>query len=131
MKKRVHLLAHVLVVGFFTLMAIIDFFPTIGMSMSVGTFGFIATIGLAVMTREKGEPVFTSSKQEFRFTIFSGIYLFTLLLVLSLLGGVSQSGIGFYNPILWGLYLLGLLTSYAKYRKELKAQKSVDLGQQS
>ncbi|WP_096199963.1 hypothetical protein [Bacillus sp. FJAT-45350] len=120
MRKRVHFLSHVLAVGFFTLMVVIDFFPDIGINMSIGVGGVVTFIGLAVLTRQKGEPVFHSSRQELIYTVLSGIYFFSLLLLLSLLGGVSQNGIGLTNPVLWGLYLLGLLVSYNKYKKELQ-----------
>ncbi|GAE37686.1 hypothetical protein [Halalkalibacter akibai] len=82
--------------------------------------GVVIFIVLAVITRQKGEPVFKSNKQELIFIVFSGIYFFSLLIILSLLGGVSQVGIGLTNPVLWGLYLLGVIGAYNKYKKELK-----------
>ena len=122
MKTRVSCISQILVVAFFTLMLVIDFFPNIGITSSIGTIGVIIFIALAVITRHKGEPEYKSSKQEFIFTLFGGIYIFSLLLILTLLGGVSQAGIGLNNPILWGLYTLGLLVSYTKYKKELKSR---------
>ena len=122
MKKRVSCISQILVVAFFTLMLVIDFFPNIGITSSIGTIGVIIFIALAVITRHKGEPEYKSSKQEFIFTLFGGIYIFSILLILTLLGGVSQAGIGLNNPILWGLYTLGLLVSYTKYKKELKSR---------
>lgn len=99
MKKRVNSISQILVVLFFTLMVVIDFFPNIGINMSLCTIGVITFIILAVITRQKGEPVFNSSKQEFIFILYSGIYILSLLLILTLLGGVSQTGIGLTNPI--------------------------------
>lgn len=120
MKKRVNFISEVLVVFFFTLLVVIDFFPDIGLNMSFGAIGVVTFIVLGVITHQKGEPVFKSSKQELIFTVFSGIYLFSLLIILSLLGGVSQVGIKLTNPIIWGLYLLGVIGTYIKYKKELK-----------
>ena len=120
MQRRVNSISEILVVVLFTLMVVIDFFPNIGINMSVGAIGVVTFIALAVITRQKGEPVFNSSKQELIFALFSGIYIFSLLIILTLLGGVSQVGIGLTNPILWGLPLLGVLVSYSKYKKQLK-----------
>ena len=122
MKKRISSISQILVVVFFTLMVVIDFFPNIGINKSIGTIGVVTFIALAVFTRQKGEPVFNSGKQEFIFTLFSGVYIFSILIILTLLGGVSQVGIGLTNPILWGLYLIGILVSYTKYKKELKCR---------
>lgn len=123
MKKRVNSISQILVLVFFTLMVVIDFFPNIGINMLIGTIGVVTFIVLAVITRQKGEPVFNSSKQELIFTLFSGIYIFSLLIILTLLGGVSQVGVGLTNPILWGLlYLLGVFVTYSKYKKEQKSK---------
>ncbi|WP_368502799.1 hypothetical protein AB3N04_00240 (plasmid) [Alkalihalophilus sp. As8PL] len=128
MKKRVNFLSEAFAVVFFTLMVVIDFFPDIGINMSIGAIGVVTFILLAVITRHKGEPVFSSKKQELIFIVLSGIYFFSLLIILSLLGGVSQVGIGITNPILWGLYLIGVLTSYTKYKKELKQSNNNESG---
>ncbi|MFN7252383.1 MAG: hypothetical protein ACK4M9_16620 [Anaerobacillus sp.] len=120
MKKRVNFISQALAVVFFTLVVIIDFFPDIGINMSIGVIGFVTFIMFAVLTRQKQEQVFSSSKQVLIFTVFSGTYFFSLLIILSLLGGASQVGVGLTNPILWGLYLIGALVSYTKYKKELK-----------
>ena len=121
LKKRVSCISQILVVVFFTLMVVIDFFPNIGIPKSTGTIGVIIFLALAMITRHKGEPAYKSSKQKFISNLLGGIYIFSILLILSLLGGVSQAGIGLNNPILWGLYIVGVLVSYTKYRKELKS----------
>ena len=120
MKKRVDFLSQAFAMIFFTLMIIIDFFPQIGINMSVGVVGFGTFFLIIVIIRKKGEPVFSSNKQELIFIILFGIYFFSLLIILSLVGGVSQAGIGLTNPVLWGLYLIGVLASYTRYKKELK-----------
>ena len=120
MKNRVNYISQTLVAGFFTLIVVIDFFPDIGINISIGIMGVVTFIVLAFITRQNGEPVFKSSKQKLIFTFFSGIYIFSLLIILSLLGGVSQVGIEWTNPILWGLFLIEVLVSYTKYKKELK-----------
>lgn len=119
MKKMIHFISKVLIVVFFTLMVILDYFPTIGINMSIGTAGLIIFIVLAVITRQKGKPLFKSSKHELIFNVILGLYFFSLLLILRLLGGLSQSGIELTNPIVWVLYLFGLYISYRKYKKEL------------
>ncbi|GEL76066.1 hypothetical protein [Tenuibacillus multivorans] len=120
MKRKVNFISQVLAAGFLTLMIVIDFFPNIGIDMSIGVVGIVTFTALAGITHRKGEPVFKSSKQEFIFTFLSGIYFFSLLLILSLLGGVSQKGIVFTNPVLWVLFLFALIVSYTKYKKQLK-----------
>jgi hypothetical protein len=117
MKKRIHFISQVLFVIFFTLTVVIDYFPHIGINKSIGITGIIIFTVMAVLTRQQGEPVFKTSKSEFKFAILSGMYFFSLILILSLLGGVSQVGIGLDNPIIWGLYLLGVLSFYIKYRR--------------
>lgn len=118
MKKRIHFISQVLFVVFFTLTVVIDYFPHIGINKSIGITGIITFTVIVVLTRQKGEPVFKTSKSELIFAILSGMYFFSLILILSLLGGVSQVGIELDNPIIWGLYLLGVLSSYIKYRRE-------------
>lgn len=120
MKKRVNQVSQTLLTGFFTLIVVIDFFPEIGINISIVIMGVVTCIALAFITRQKGEPIFKSSKQKLIFSLFSGIYIFSLLIILSLLGGVSQVGIEWTNPILWGLYLIEVLVSYTKYKRELK-----------
>lgn len=120
MKNRVNYISQTLLTGFFTLIVVIDFFPEIGINFLIVIMGVVTCIALAFFTRQKGEPIFKSSKQKLIFSFFSGIYIFSLLIILSLLGGVSQVGIEWTNPILWGLYLIEVLVSYTKYKKELK-----------
>lgn len=120
MINRVNTISQALVVGFFTLIVVIDYFSDIGINISIGISGIFTFIVLAFITRQKGEPVFKSSKQKLIFTFLSGIYIFSLLIFLSLLGGVSQVGIEWNNPILWGLFLIEVLVLYTKYKKELK-----------
>ncbi|MFJ7730782.1 hypothetical protein ACIQXF_02690 [Lysinibacillus sp. NPDC097231] len=128
MKNRIHYISQTLVVGFLTLMVVIDIFPEIGINMSIGIMGVVTFIVLAVITRQKGEPVFNSSKQKLIFTLFFGIYIFSVLIILTLLGGASRAGIGLSNPILWGLFLIEVLVSYTKYRRELKQTSDNDNG---
>ena len=122
MKKRVNSISQILVGVFFTLMIVIDFFPNIGINKAIGIIGVVTFLALGVITRQKGERVFNSSKQEFIFTLFQGIYILSILVILTLLGGVSQVGIGLTNPLLWGLYLIGVLVSFKNYKKELKSR---------
>ena len=124
MKKRINLISELLAAGFFTLMFVIDFFPNIGIPMNVVIIGVVICIVLALITRQKGEAVFRSSKQELMFTIFSGIYIFSILLILTLLGGSSQVGLSLTNTMLWAFYVIGVLFSYTKYKKELKQTRT-------
>lgn len=126
MKIRIKSISENLVVVFFTLMVVIDFFPNIGINRSIGIGGVVTFLILAVITRQKGEPVFNSAKQELIFTLIFGIYIFLLIIILTLLGGVSQVGLGLTNPMLWGIYVIGILVSYKKYKKELKSHKGTE-----
>ncbi|WP_163969427.1 hypothetical protein [Oceanobacillus halotolerans] len=118
MKKRINFVSQSLAAGFFTLVIIIDFFPNLGINMLFGIAGFIIFVLLAAITHQKGEPLYRSSKQEFIFTVLSGIYLFSLLIILNLLGGNSQSAISLTHPILLVLYFSALLFSYIRYKKK-------------
>ncbi|MHA6252477.1 hypothetical protein [Oceanobacillus sp. CAU 1775] len=118
MKKKINTIAQILAVIFFTLGIVIDFFPDIGISLPIAATGVVLFLVVAVITHERKAPVFLSSKQEFVFTFLFGIYIFSLLFILEILGGVSQVGIGFNSLVLWGLYLFGLLFSYIKYKRE-------------
>ena len=79
MKQRVNFVSQILAVVFFTLMVVVDFFPDTGINMSIGVTGLIIFIVIAVITRDRGEPVFNSSKQEFIFIFFQG-YTFSCYL---------------------------------------------------
>lgn len=94
--------------------------------MSIGIAAVVTFLILAVITRQKGEPVFNSAKQELIFTLISGLYIFLLIIILTLLGGVSQVGLGLTNPMLWGIYVIGIFVSYKKYKKELKSHNSTE-----
>ncbi len=120
MKNKVNILSEVLVLVFLTLMIVIDFFPDIGISMSVGVIGVVTFIILSIITRQKGKSVFNPRKQELIIIVCFGLYIFTVLLILRLLGGQSQVGIELTNPLLWGLYLIGITVAYSNYKKELK-----------
>lgn len=120
MKKTIQRIAEVLAVLSFTLIIIFDFFPELGIGRWVAMAGFILAAFLATITREKGASVFNSSKGELAFTIFIGLYLIGLLFLLSALGGESQVGLEWTNPIVWMLYVAGVFLAFTKYKKSIK-----------
>lgn len=120
MKKTIQRIAELLAILFFTLIIIVDFFPKLGVGMWIGMSGFILAVAIASITKKKGAGVFKSSKEELIFTIVIGLYLIGLLFLLSLLGGESQVGLGWTNPILWLLYVSGVFLAYSKYKKDRK-----------
>ncbi|MCT8140243.1 hypothetical protein H1D32_22610 [Anaerobacillus sp. CMMVII] len=77
--KKINFISQVLAVMFFTLMVVIDFFPDIGISMSIGVIGLVIFILLSALSRQKGVPVFTSSRQEFIFKVLRGYTFFRYL----------------------------------------------------
>lgn len=122
MKKTIQRIAEVLAILSFTLIIILDFFPELGIGKWVGMAGFILAAFLATITRKKGASVFNSSKEELIFTIFIGLYLIGLLFLLSTLGGESQVGLEWTNPIVWVLYVAGVFLAFTKYRKSVRGE---------
>lgn len=70
MKKRVNFISEVLVVFFLTLMVVIDFFPNIGIDMSIGVIGVVSFIILVLLLIKKGNQYLNQGKKNLLLQFF-------------------------------------------------------------
>lgn len=109
-----------------TPLLIVDFFPGIfpftSFDKKLYLYLFLGLILLSLLLRRSKTTKFNLTHR----LIFL-LYPLALLLVLSLLGGVSSSGISLSHPVLWLLVLVELFRIYKERRSsELKlADKNV------
>lgn len=123
MRRLVNWLSNIMAMIFFTLMVVIDYFPNIWFDMKFAITGAVLFLLISTFTRQKGSSLFKSSKQQLIFTILLGGYLFLLFQLLTSLGGVSRSGIGINDPIVWLVYIFSVFMVYRKYKREVMEKR--------
>ena len=120
MTKIVIILSKVLVVVFFILMLILDFFPQIGIDAVIPLLGVILFSLLIVIISLKGDiPIFNfkNDKRNLISYIVIGACLLLLIATLTLIGGKSQSDIRLNDPIIWVIYLGSAIYFFKKTKR--------------
>ena len=109
----------------FTFLLINDFFPEVLPFLKVSKWMilaliFVIFICISFVGEKEKEESWT-----FKWTLFSSIYLILLMIVLSLLGGQSTSGISLDSSIVWALFLVSLfqLANQLRRRHSEKSQE--------
>ncbi|KYG33381.1 hypothetical protein AZF04_16845 [Alkalihalobacillus trypoxylicola] len=102
------------VVGLFTTLIIGDFFPTLNIHSTLIIWAIIFSIILSIMVTKFSRKKNNVEKKKGSTVIYSSLYLFILLLILTGLGGQSTVGIGLENPIIWFLIILPIMTAIYK-----------------
>ncbi|KGR78596.1 hypothetical protein [Ureibacillus sinduriensis] len=103
----------------FGLLIIIEFFQNINidkkiMVISVLLFGILSSIFERTITSK-----IKTAKQSLIISIIIPTALIIYLVLLTILGGSSQSGIGLNNPVVWLMYIATIVGGYVKYKKIL------------
>ncbi|RHW37500.1 hypothetical protein D1B33_08155 [Lysinibacillus yapensis] len=122
MKKTMNKLFKMLSILSFTGMIIIDHFPV----MSIKPLA-VSTLTLAILATITNDRSVLKKFPNLRKELFELIYLLggllLLFLLLTLLGGESQSGIGLNNPTIWILFAISTITILVRYLKLKKQQE--------
>ena len=99
-----------------------DYFPNIGINSIIGVISLLIFVLLFILTHEKERKNLNPRKTLIIDFIF-GSSLILLLIILTLLGGESQSGISLKNPIIWLLYLIAIFSSWSNYKKSIRTKE--------
>ena len=121
MKNKLNVLFQVLLLLSFLSILVIDHFEQLNIPLSIPLIAVIISIIANAMTADITKQIEPRTKF-FRNISFTVIFIIALF-VLDLLGGVSESGIGFNSPLVWVLVILSASFSFISYRKSLKAAK--------
>lgn len=109
----------ILMLGF-TILMIHDFFPETLLALRIPQWliiGMILVIFICIsFLSDKGEE----NEREITWNIFTSFYVMFLIVLLSLLGGQSTSGISLDSPIVWALFFISVFKIY----EELKRRQS-------
>ncbi|WP_413367263.1 hypothetical protein [Lysinibacillus sp. 3P01SB] len=117
MKKTLNKLFLSLTILSFIFMAVLDFFPSIGISPKAAVIGVVVFVILTAVTEYR--PYTTATpKKRFRQSLIITHAILAVLILLTLAGGQSQSGISLSNPLLWVLYFFSVFASYIRYKKQ-------------
>ena len=117
MKQKLNKLFLSLTILFFIFMAVLDFFPSIGISPKMAVIG-VVLFGILTAATEYRPYTTATPKKRFRQSLIITHAILAVLLVLTLAGGESQSGISLSNPIIWLIYIFSLFASYIRYKKQ-------------
>lgn len=101
----------------FGLLIIIDFFPNINIDKNIFVIGVLLFGILSSILDRTLKSKSKTAKQSLIVSIIIPIALIIYLVLLTILGGSSQSGIGLNNPVVWLLYIAAILGGYIKYKK--------------
>ncbi len=117
MKKTLNKLFLSLTILSFIFMAVLDFFPSLGISPKAAVIGVVVFVILTAVTEYR--PYTTATpKKRFRQSLLITHAILAVLILLTLAGGQSQSGISLSNPLLWVLYFFSVFASYIRYKKQ-------------
>lgn len=121
MKTKLNSLFQLLLLLSFLSILVIDHFEQIKIPLSVPLIVIIICIVANAMTADIAKQIEHRTKfiRNIGFTV---IFMITLF-VLDFLGGVSQSGIGFYSPLVWVLVVLSVVFSTITYKKTVKTKE--------
>ena len=119
MKKKIHNLFSGLTIFSFILMIVVDFFPeAINIQLRTILFILILVGIIAALTKDKAiiksNPIISKVP-----TLSFGTSLILLLVILTLMGGQSESGIGINNPIIWLLYFASVISVLFKKKRNI------------
>ncbi|MFD1928413.1 hypothetical protein ACFSFY_10150 [Sporosarcina siberiensis] len=112
-----------------TFLMIYDFFPKfisyiyIPKSMLLGLILLTFLIGIFMSHFDKGD----SSKVTLIWQVVSLAYLFALIMIFTLVGGVSQVGLSLTDPFLWIVFFISIFDIVKGYKKMKVSQLNSDI----
>lgn len=109
MKKKIHILSLGLTIFFFILMLVVDYFPeAINIQLRTILFLLISFVIISGLTEDRANYESNSNISKMS-TLIIGTSIMLLLIILTLIGGQSQSGISINNPLTWLVYLASII----------------------
>lgn len=110
--------------GGFTLLMVNDFFPDLWPAMDVHKgiiFGTILLIFVCISYFSNPEK---EADRTLKWNVAMSIYLPLLIVLLSLFGGRSETGISMSNPLVWILMFISFLEVYKQFKQKRTCDKS-------
>ena len=118
MKKKIYNLFLGMTSSSFILMIVVDFFPeAINIQLRTILFLLILFGIIAALTQDKAS-IKSNPNISKVLTLIFGTSIILLLVILTLMGGQSQSGIGINNPIIWLLYFVSVISVLFKKKEK-------------
>ncbi|MBZ5202868.1 hypothetical protein HU147_16800 [Planomicrobium chinense] len=118
-------LVSVLMVGF-TLLMIQDFFPATLLAIKIPQGIIIGTILVIFICISFFSDKEKEKERGFKWNIFTSFYVIFLIVLLSLLGGQSTSGISLDSPIVWALFFISVFKIYEEFKRR-QSKKSQEI----
>ncbi|HWK23330.1 MAG TPA: hypothetical protein VNS08_09905 [Ureibacillus sp.] len=101
----------------FCLLIILDFFPVIEFHKIYSFIGILLFGFLSAITDKNNSSKNKPAKQILLMWAIAPTALILLLVVLTLLGGHSESGVGIDNPVIWILYIGTIISAGLRLKK--------------
>lgn len=111
-----------LLLSLMTILLLFDFFPGISEIVLVPKPILVGSLLVVYCAGIFLTPTKKEQKFDVLWQVMYPLYLLLLLLIFTLLGGNSQSGISFSNPILWVVLLISALDIRKSYKKGMAEQ---------
>lgn len=120
MKRKIHHLFLGLTTFFFIFLVVLDFFPAaINIQSKIIIFLIILFGIISVVTQDKDNVKSNAYISKIGSPLILTTLLVLLIIILTLMGGQSQSGVGIDNPVIWLLYLATIISVLFKKRKNV------------
>lgn|SRR5699024_6048524 len=113
--KILNTVVDVILVAILTIALYLDFFPRPYLPDWFSLI-FWSALLLLMISVFLNKMVKVTEKDSNNFTFFLGLYIFILIIVFSLTGGESSSGISLSNPIIWIIFIAGLFYDWRNLR---------------
>lgn len=107
-----------------TVLLVYDFFPNvipfinIPKSILIGLLILTFVISIVPNRFQKDQ----SSRLNFKGQLLTAGYIFTLIIIFTLVGGVSQVGISLTNPVMWVVMAISVFDIVKVYKEEKVSQ---------
>ena len=121
MKDKLNSVFQALTLLAFLSILVIDHFEQINVPLGVPLIAIIIFVIATAATTDISKQI--EPRTKFVRNLIFTIILIAFLIVLYAIGGVSQSGIGIANPLVWVLAVISVGFSYMGYNKTLKSSE--------
>lgn len=95
-----------------------DFFPKISQTLTLPiSFFLLLTVGLLLISVLFKRNRNADDKEVLKWQVFITTYLLFLILLFTVLGGKSTTGISFSNGFLWIMLLISIFDIFSRWKK--------------
>lgn len=113
--RILYLVVDLILIGILTVAMFLDFFPQPYLPDWFSLI-FWSALLLLIISVFLSKRIKITQKKSNNFTFYLALYIFTLIIIFSLAGGKSSSGISLSNPIIWIIFIAGFLKDWKKRR---------------